>query len=153
MKQMIKIALCSAMMATVSIPAVAAEPFEDEIKARQGYYQVIKYNFGLLGAMVKGKKDYDADMAATAANNILAMSKLNNSLLWPKGSDNSQLDNTRAKPAIWENYPDIKEKSGNWKSAVETLAVEAGNGLGALKSSFGPVGKACKACHDDYKAK
>lgn len=153
MKQLVKIALCSAMIATVSVPAMAEDPFENEIKARQGYYQVIKYNFGVLAAMVKGKKDYDAEMANTAANNILTMSTLNNSQLWPKGSDNSQLDYTRAKPGIWENYPDVKEKSGNWKAAVETLAGEAGNGLDALKGSFGPVGKACKACHDDYKAK
>lgn len=153
MKPFLKIVLCSTLLSTASIPAIAADPFKDEIKARQSYYQVIKYNFGILGAMVKGKKDYDAALADSAANNILALSKLDNSQLWPKGSDNSQLDNTRAKPAIWENYPDVKEKSANWKAAVEKLAGNAGNGLGALKGSFGPVGKACKACHDDYKAK
>lgn len=153
MKHVIKIALCSAMIATVSLPAVAAEPFEDEIKARQGYFQVIKYNFGILGAMVKGKKDYDATAAKTAAQNIYNLSMLDNGLLWPPGSDNSKLDNTKAKPEIWEKYPDISEKGEKWSAAVKVLAGEAGNGLDALKGSFGPVGKACKACHDDYKAK
>ncbi len=153
MKQLAKIALCSAMLATLSAPVMAEEPFEDEIDARQGYYQMVKFNFGVLGAMVKGKKDYDAEAATTAANNILTLSKLNNSMLWPKGSDNSQLDNTNAKPEIWENFADVKEKQGNWVAAVEKLASEAGNGPDALKKSFGPVGKSCKSCHNDYKAK
>ncbi len=153
MKQVVKVVLCTAMLATVSAPTVAEEAFKDEINARQGYYKLVKYNFGILGAMVKGKKDYDAGVAATAANNIYSLSKVNNSMLWPKGSDNSQLDSTRAKPAIWENFDDVKEKHGNWQAAVEKLAQDAGNGKDALKMSFGPVGKACKACHDDYKAK
>ncbi|EAR62583.1 c-type cytochrome [Neptuniibacter caesariensis] len=152
MKQLAKIAICSAVLATASAPTMA-EAFKDEIKARQGYYQVIKYNFGVLGAMVKGKKDYDADTATTAANNIYNLSKLNNGMLWPKGSDNSQLDTTKAKPGIWENFDDVKQKHGNWQKAVKTLAGEAGNGLSSLKKSFGPVGKSCKSCHDEYKAK
>ncbi|WP_299182291.1 cytochrome c [uncultured Neptuniibacter sp.] len=153
MKQLAKITLCTAMLATVTAPAVADEVFKDEINARQGYYQIIKYNFGILGAMVKGKKDYDADIASTAANNIYNLSKLNNGMLWPKGSDNSQLDNTKAKPGIWENFADVKQKQSDWQLAVEKLASDAGNDLDSLKKSFGPVGKSCKSCHDDYKAK
>lgn len=153
MNKFVKITLCSAMLATASLPAVAEGPFEDQIEARQGYYQMIKFNFGILGAMVKGKKEYDADTATTAANNIYTLSKLNNGMLWPKGSDNNQVEGTNAKPGIWENFSDVQEKSGKWKSAVETLAGEAGNGLDSLKASFGPVGKSCKGCHDEYKAK
>lgn len=153
MKHTAKIILCSAALSIATTSAIADEPFKDEIKARQGYYQLIKYNFGVLGAMVKGKQEYNAEQATTAANNIYALSKINNSLLWPKGSDNGKLDNTRAKPAIWNNFDDVMEKSSTWKGAVEKLASEAGNGLGSLKASFGPVGKACKSCHEDYKAK
>lgn len=153
MKRLSKAILTTAITAVLVTPAYAEEPFEDQIKARQGYYKLIKANFGVMAAMVKGKADYDAAKATTAANNIYTLSKLNNGMLWPKGSDNSQLDFTKAKPEIWENFDDVQEKSGNWKAAVETLAGEAGNGLDALKKSFGPVGKACKACHDDYKAK
>ncbi len=153
MKHLRKIVLSTVVTAVIATPVYAEKPFEDQIKARQGYYQMLKFNFGQLAAMVKGKKEYNAEQATTAANNIYSLSKLNNGLLWPKGSDNSQLDYTKAKPGIWENFPDVKEKSGNWKAAVETLAGEAGNGLGALKSSFGPVGKACKACHEEYRAK
>jgi len=153
MIRILKATICTAMIAALSTPAIADKPFEDEIKARQGYYKLLKYNFGILGAMVKGKKDYDADLANTAAQNIFSLSQVNNSFLWPKGSDNANVEDTRAKPEIWENFDDIGEKSGNWKAAVDTLSGNAGNGLDALKKSFGPVGKACKACHDDYKAK
>jgi len=33
------------------------------------------------------------------------------------------------------------------------MAENAGNGLEALQSSIGDVGKSCKGCHDDYRAK
>ncbi|PIE20414.1 MAG: cytochrome C554 [Neptuniibacter caesariensis] len=155
MKNFAKVVLCSAILVTipVSMSATAGGQFKHQIEARQGYYKMIKFNFGVLGAMVKGKKEYNADTASTAANNIYTLSKLNNEMLWPKGSDNNQAKGTSAKPAIWENFPDVQEKSRNWKSAVKTLASEAGNGLAALRASFGPVGKSCKSCHDDYKAK
>lgn len=151
MKKAATIILCSAVLA--SPLASADEPFKDEIKARQGYYQMVKFNFGLLGEMVKGKREYDSAAADTAAQNILKLSQVNNGLLWPKGSDNSAVENTKAKPELWANFADVKEKGENWRTAVAILAEEAGKGEDALKASFGPVGKACKACHDDYKAK
>ena len=154
MKLLTKAVLTTAIAALLATPAIAEDkPFESQIEARQGYYKLVKANFGVLGAMVKGKAEYSADKAAMAAANIQTLSQLNNGMLWPEGSDNSQLDYTNAKPEIWENFADVQEKGGNWRSAVETLAAEAGNGPDALKASFGPVGKACKACHDDYKAK
>ena len=151
MKKIATAILCSTVFMTS--PVSADEPFEDEVKARQGYYQMVKFNFSVLGEMVKGNTEYNAETANTAAQNILALSQLNNGALWPKGSDNDSIENTKAKPEIWENFADVKEKSSTWKDAVATLAMEAGKGEAQLKSSFGPVGKACKACHDDYRAK
>ncbi len=34
------------------------------------------YNFGDIGAMLKGKKDFDADVAAMRAANVAALAKL-----------------------------------------------------------------------------
>jgi len=44
-------------------------------------------------------------------------------------------------------------KHANWVSAAEAMAAAAGNGLGELKSNMGALGKSCKSCHSEYKAR
>ena len=59
----IRTATIAAVLAGVSIVALADDPFETEIKARQGLMNVYKYNIGILGAMAKGQMDFDAEAA------------------------------------------------------------------------------------------
>ena len=153
MKHLAKVILCTAITATVASPGFASEPFEDQIEARQAFFQVVKFNMGTLGAMVKGKRDYDSAVAEAAAKDIYSLTMLNNSLMWPAGSDNSASDETKAKPEFWSNSADVMEKHAAWNKAAEQLAADAGKGLDQLKASFGPVGKSCKSCHDNYRAK
>ncbi len=56
-------------------------------------------------------------------------------------------------PKIWDTYPEIAEYGKNYASAVNALAAVAGNGRDALKAEIGNLGKACKACHDDFREK
>ena len=140
--------LCSSM-------AIAEDgPHDDAIKARQSLMQLYGYHVGILSAMAKGKMDYDADLAAEAANNLLAVNSLGQSTLWPPGSDDSNPENAqnRALPAIWETYPKIAEKGKALNEALVAMAAEAGNGLDALKDTIGDVGGSCKGCHDDFRA-
>lgn len=117
-------------------------------------FQLYSFSVGTLGAMAKGKMDYDAELAQELANNLNVAANLGQSAFWPPGSDNSNPENreNRALPKIWETYPAIDENSQALKDAAAVLAAEAGNGLDALKSSMGAVGKSCKGCHDDYRA-
>ena len=60
---------------------------------------------------------------------------------------------TRALPAIWSTYPAIADKGKAYKAAVIQLAETAGDGVDALKSSVSELGKSCKGCHDEFRAK
>lgn len=135
--------------------ALAEGPHDKAIKARQAMFQLYSFSAGMLGAMAKGKMDYDAALAQELADNLNAAANLGQSAFWPPGSDNSNPENmkTRALPKIWETFPAIGENSQQLKDATAVLATEAGNGLDALKSSMGAVGKSCKGCHDEYRAK
>ena len=118
-------------------------------------FQLYAYHSGLLGAMAKGEIEYDAEIALEAAKNLEAVSKLGQSTFWPQGSDNSNSENAknRALPEIWETFPDILEKVEGLQKATTALAAVAGGGLDALKANMGDVGQACKACHQDFRAK
>ncbi len=81
---------------------------------------------------------------------------MKNSPMWPKGSglDNAMLaDKTAAKPEIWSTFPKVSEKHKVWTESTEALVKVAGNGVDALKTGLGPVGKSCKGCHDDFRQK
>jgi cytochrome c556 len=145
----LRLAAVSMVLATPGL----AQDVPAEVRARQGLMQLNQLHAGTLFAMVQGKRDYDAEVAKTAAANIVLQASIDQRLLWPEGTDAEALPGaTRALPAIWQNYPDIEEKAKAWLAAAQSVEAVAGNGLEALQGAIGPLGGACKACHDDYRA-
>ena len=140
---------------TFLMPAFAAkDPNLKLIKARQSVMQLRSFNAGPLFGMAKGKIDYDADFASMLANNLLLMTKMDNGRAWAKGTDNlAYKGKTAALPEIWSTYPKVAEKGKAYVKAVTELASVAGNGVNALKSKVGALGKGCKGCHDDFREK
>ncbi len=129
------------------------DPLLKAVKARQAEMTLRSFNAGPLFGMAKGDIEYDAEMAATLANNLLIMTTVKNGRMWPGGSDNEAYpDDTRALPEIWTTFPDIEDKGKAFLDAVAALAEVAGTGLGELRSVIGDVGQSCKGCHDDFRA-
>ncbi len=143
----------ASIMLTSTITADDHSPFEKQIKARKAVFQVYSYNMGLLSAMAKGEAEYDAQTALDAAGNLNAAAMMKNSTMWPPGSGNDAVEGTRALPEIWSTFPAIGEKAAALTEASTALLAVAGNGLDELKGAMGPVGKSCKGCHDDFRAK
>ncbi|MEQ9243792.1 c-type cytochrome [Roseovarius indicus] len=123
------------------------------VKARQSQMTLYAFNIGLLGSMAKGEVEYDAEAATAAATNLASLSKLDQSRLWPQGSDAETLgsDTTEALPAIWEEGSDIGDKAMALISAADDMQAAAGDGLDALRGAIGPVGKSCGGCHEDFR--
>ncbi|RTE66331.1 cytochrome c [Amphritea opalescens] len=157
MKMFVKAVLCATALTAAAAPAVAEDfAFKDQIEARQGYFQMVKFNMGVLGEMAKGKRDYDADLAQAIANNLKNAGAMDNSLMWPKGSDmdaDGLSGHTKAKADIWQADSEVGAKFEDFAAATETMAANAGQGLDALRGAIGPLGKSCKSCHTDYRAK
>ena len=80
------ILLAAAGFVAISVmPAAAtADAIEDAIKARKSFMQVSAFNLSILGAMAKGERDYDAELARTLSKNLHALSLLNNGAMWPE---------------------------------------------------------------------
>lgn len=149
------VAIVGLVASSVLPTAASADAIEDAVKARQSFMKVNAFTLGILGAMAKGERDYDAELAGTLAENLHALSLIKQAEMWPEGSanDNPALkDKTRALPAAWTTYPAVVEKHQAWTDASAELAAVAGDGLEALKSKIGPVGKSCGGCHDDFRA-
>ena len=72
MRTTLKALAATAGLVFLTTATAGDDPLEDAIKARRGYMQVVVFNAGPLFAMAKGKIDYNAEAAATYANNLKA---------------------------------------------------------------------------------
>lgn len=124
------------------------EPYQSY---RQSYFTLVGMNFGPLGAMVKGEMPWDDATVKTLAQDLATLSEMDVSRAFAPGSEQGK---TRAKPEIWEDMDDFKTKFGDLQNALVALAEVADSGdRGAIATAVGETGKACKSCHDEYKAK
>jgi cytochrome c556 len=143
----------SAVIVATGFGTVAiAQNLPFPVQARQGQMKMMGLNLGVLVGMVRGDAAYDADRAQIAANNLVALSTIDQSFHWPEGTDNVSLVGTRALPEIWENLADVQAKYEAFGAAATGLAAVAGDGLDPMRAAFGPVGASCGACHDAYQA-
>ncbi len=147
--------LTLALLAQCAVLAPAfADPVEDAIKARRGYFTLLGANIGPLAAMAKGEIEYDAEAAATHAGNLEALGGYMVAPHFPEGSSNADKPgDTRAQPAIWSDFSGFAAKFGDYKAAVAGLPAKVSGGRAELGAALGAVGGTCKACHDDYRAK
>jgi cytochrome c556 len=132
-----------------ALPAAAqfAKP-EDAIKYRKAAFTVMANHFGRVGAMANGRVPFDAAAAVANAEIATSMSKLPFVAFGP-GTD---VGDTRAKPGIWTDGDKVKRLAEKMQEEMVKFnaAAKTGN-IDTIKAAVGEVGKACKACHDDYR--
>lgn len=150
-----KLLIPAAVLAVVAAGAVVAGSHggNPAVKARQAHMTLNSFHAGYLGAVMQGKADYDADTAQGAADALMALAGtgINQSRMWPQGTDADSIEGTRALPAAWADFPDMMEKLTALLAATTALAAVAGDGEDAMKTALGPVFGACGACHKAYR--
>ena len=66
------------LLALSTVLLAADGPHDKAIKARQAMFQLYSFNIGVVSAMAKGDREYDADVAREAAENLRAAAHLGN---------------------------------------------------------------------------
>lgn len=126
---------------------------EEQIETRQAGYTFMGWNMGKIKANLEG--DYHSEQVAAAANAIAAIANSGMGALFGPGTDKDVGGvKTRVKPELFQNMEDVGELATNFKDAADSLAEVAAEGdQAAVKSAFGDLAEACKACHKKYRAK
>lgn len=135
------------VMALGSTAALAAEA-EDAIKYRQGVFSAVKWHFGTMGEVVKGKQDYNAEDFTRRADIVAQLSKL------PLEGfiAGSYEGDTDALSAIEQNWDKFEGGMNMFAEKADALAAAAKTGdMDQIRPAFGEVGKTCKGCHDNFK--
>lgn len=143
----------AAVGASLQASAQQAPKPEQLIKWRQSIYQVIAWNNGRIKANVDGS--YNKDDVIKAANTIAAIANSGLGALFPAGTEQGKgWHDTSAKPELWAAGSKVGEHSAAFAREANELAQVAQLGDAAkTKEQWGKLGRTCKACHDDYKAK
>ncbi len=146
-----KPAIAALVMVACAAPVFAqqATKVEDQIKYRRAAYTLMSLNFASLGAMAQDKKPFNMEEAQRNADFVAMLSTV------PKGYFGEGTDkDTKAKPEIWTKRADFDAKMDKMVGEAQKLpAVVRAGDMAAFKKHVGDLGAACKACHDDYKAK
>ena len=133
----------------IALPAAAqfAKP-EDAIKYRKAAFTVMARHFGIVAGMANGKIPFDAKAAADNAEIATMVSKLPYAG-FVEGSDKGD---TKAEPKIWTEMDKFRAAASKMQDEMVKLNVAAkGGNIDTIKAAVGDTGKACKACHDNYR--
>ena len=147
-------AICAAALIGFAFqtPGYAHDKQQEHILAyRQGNMALVGANFGPMGAMLKGELPFNRDQIRAYAKDLTAVTSINMMRGYPDGSEGGK---TKAKPDIWLDMDDFREKMQSLSDAAARLdAVAASGDEAAVKDRMKAVGKTCKDCHSDYKSK
>jgi len=137
------------LAASVAADAAAQAKPEDLVKQRRAAMTLMAKYIGPVGAMVQGKIPYDAAIVARNSSFVDTLDKMPWDGFQPSTRD---VKDTKAKPEIYGNADKFKSRWEHLQEEVGKLAAAAkGGDQNAVKAAFGGVGKACKACHDDFR--
>jgi cytochrome c556 len=148
MKKLVLAAVAiSGLIASLPAAAQFAKP-EDAIKYRKAAFNVMAAHFGRVGAMANGRIPFDAKAVAENAEIAAMISKLPYAA-FGEGTDKGD---TKAKPEIWTDGDKFRAAAAKMQEEMVKLnaAAKTGN-KDTIKAAFGPVGQACKACHDNFR--
>jgi cytochrome c556 len=152
------IALCAlapvpTLLAQDAAPPTPDQQAEQAVLTRQGLLKVMGFYMAPLGGMLKNKVPFDAATAGKSAAHIEQLGDMIPDVFTPDTRKATNVK-TKAQDGIWTNQADFKSKADDLVKAATALADAAKSGdKGTTLKAAGAVGKACGACHDNYRNK
>ena len=119
------------------------------VKQRMDSMKDIAAQMKQIGAMIKGERDYDAGLAASAADAIAQHAGMMPSL-FPEGSNEGP---SEALSSIWSDWDGFTQSAGDLESRAVALsdAAKSASRAAEIRAPFAAVGKTCSSCHEDYR--
>jgi cytochrome c556 len=149
-----RLAVAAALLSCLGFTLVhAAPPQAAQIKSRQ---DKLRDMGGALKAITDELKKPKVDWDNTIIPNTQTIKDRSAYLLnwFPKGTGPESGVKTYALPALWQKNDDFtKLGKAAQAEAIKLDQVANSRNLDALKAEAVTLGKACKACHDDYRSK
>lgn len=147
-KNLIVVGAALALVAPLS--AFAQAKPEQLVKQRQSAMTLIAKYFGPIAGMAQGKIPYNADVVSRNATYLENLAQMP----WDGFNESTKDVKSGALPAVWAEPKKFQEAADRLQAeAVKLAAAARAKDEAGVKAQFGAVGKACGACHDNFRAK
>lgn len=126
-----------------------ASRYEEPIRYRKAVMTLAKRHFDKVSAMAKGTVPFNRDelMLQTGYLEMLAKLSLDGFVAGSHEGD------TKAKAEIWSDWTRFRAAGEKFQVETAKLKEFAKNGPhDKLKAALADLTRACKSCHDDFKA-
>jgi cytochrome c556 len=129
---------------------IAAQSAQDLQKARHDHYHELGDAFKTVRDLTRADAP---DMAKIkSAAQVIKEASIDQGRWFPAGTG-PEAGKTRALAQIWKRPEDFKAAQKVFSDAApKLLAAANANDVSAVKSTYGELGKACKNCHDTFRA-
>ena len=122
------------------------------VKERMETMSAMKDAMAVVGRMLKGETAFDAAEAGRAAD-VIAGHADDMKAQFPDTQESRQKA-SEATPLVWQEPERFNRLADELAAAAATLSqVSAGGEKAAVASQFQTVGRACSACHEDFRQK
>src|SRR5258706_10723619 len=151
-KKLLLAGLALALGTGYTLSAFSQVKPEIMVKQRQAAMTLQGKYFGPMAGMAAGKGPYSADTVAFNSAMLDALSRMP----WDGFADSTKdgTVKTAALPAVWSEPAKFKDAQDNFQKAVQALvAVSRGGDETSQKAAIGATGKACGACHQNFREK
>ena len=140
-KRIARVSFLATSLAVASLAFASDDPASERGDLMEGVREEAK----ILGGMLQGKIDYDADQAMKSLK-VWAAAADKLGALFPDGSQGGE-----AAPAIWEDRDGFEEAIAVWATSTADAIDAAPATLEDAQPVIGKAFKSCKNCHDSYR--
>jgi len=147
------------IVALCSVGLAAAPGWADEgvIKYRQAVYQAIGGHMSAMVGILRGDVPNDTSNPDARYRSDLivhadSLYQLSGIVprFFPPGSGSGK---TKALPAIWSKNREFTQRMVDFREAAQAVSMAAkGGNMDVFGDAFRNLGRACKGCHDNFKA-
>src|SRR5947208_14818316 len=154
MKRKLAVATVVASVGAAWLVAAAAQVKpEILIKQRQAAMTLQGKYFGPMAGMAQGKVPYNADVVRRNAGFLDNLSRMPWDGFDPSTKDVKDIK-TAALPAIWSEPAKFRQAADHLQAETSKLyEASRGGDESAVKNQIAAVGKACGACHENFRQK
>lgn len=148
---MIRKTLIAALIAIVPVAqAMDQQQAEKVNEVRQAVMEVTGWSIAPMAAMAKAEIPYDSKQFQTRAERIAQMQAMAPDAFRPDTRD-AVLD-TEALDKIWDDFDKFTRLANDARDkAIVARDAAANGGFAQAQEAFVELGKACKACHDEFR--
>jgi cytochrome c556 len=130
--------------------AFAQQKPEVQVKQRQAVMTLQGKYFGPMAGMAQGKVPFNADVVKRNSAFLDNLSRM----AWDGFDPNTKDVKSATLPVAYTDQAKFKDAAARLENEAHKLWEVAQRGdEGAIKAQIGAVGKACGACHNDFRQK